>query len=141
MLQYRENVLDGNTLNFLRKSVGWRPFSEEQARAAVKHSLYTVEVLDGDVPVGMGRVIGDCAAYFLLVDVVVQPEYQARGIGRVIISRMLDDVRQTMQKGNLPRVSVNLVAAHGKEGFYEKLGFHDIRREKTGTGMQIFLSR
>ena len=141
MLQYRDNVLDGNTLNTLRMSVGWRAFSEKQAEAAVRHSLYTVEVLDGDVPVGMGRVTGDCAAYFLLVDIVVRPEYQAHGVGREIIGHALTYVRKAMQSGNLPRVSVNLVAANGKEGFYEKLGFHDIRREGTGTGMQIFLSR
>lgn len=140
MLQYCENILDANTLNLLRKSVGWRAFSDEQAEAAVNHSIYTVEVLDGDVPVGMGRMIGDCAAYFLLVDIVVHPEYQAHGVGREIIGRLLAYVRKTMQEGNLARVSVNLVAAHGKEGFYEKLGFHDIQREKTGTGMQIFLS-
>lgn len=141
MLQYCDNVLDGNTLNLLRKSVDWRTFSEEQAEAAVKHSIDTVEVLDGDVPVGMGRIIGDCAAYFLLVDIVVRPEYQAHGVGREIIGRLLAYVSRIMQEGNLSRVSVNLVAAHGKEGFYEKLGFHDIRREETGTGMQIFLSR
>lgn len=52
----------------------------------------------------MGRVTGDCAAYFLLVDVVVRTEYQAHGIGREIIGHTLVYVRQEMQSGNLPRV-------------------------------------
>lgn len=39
MLQYRDNVLDGNTLNILRMSVGWRAFSEKQAEAAVQRVL------------------------------------------------------------------------------------------------------
>ena len=39
------------------------------------------------------------------------------------------------------RASVCLIAAKGKESFYENCGFHKIPDDFSGSGMQIFLTR
>ncbi|MPN38554.1 hypothetical protein SDC9_186078 [bioreactor metagenome] len=56
----------------------------------------------------------------------VIPEYQGKGIGKIIVDTILKTI---------PQCNVILYAAPGKDAFYEKLGF---RRMKTG--MALFLN-
>ncbi|MCI8441515.1 MAG: GNAT family N-acetyltransferase [Provencibacterium sp.] len=111
---------------------------QEQAAAALGRGLCTLAVLEGDTPVGMGRLIGD-GLYDTIVDVVVRPEYQGQGIGRAIIGRLLAFAEKEMPPGG--RVSVSLIAEKGKEPFYEKLGFRKIPHEHCGSGMRKVLHR
>ena len=51
---------------------------------------------------------------------VVAPEYQGRGIGKAVAEKLLAYAQSRLPPGG--RTSVQLIAAEGKEGFYEKLG-------------------
>ena len=55
---------------------------------------------------------------------VVAPEYQGRGIGKAVAEKLLAYAQSRLPPGG--RTSVQLIAAGGKEGFYEKLGFQRI---------------
>ena len=79
-MEYQENVLCYEDYCRLRKSVGWTNFSKEQAQTALSNSLYTVAVFENSRAVGMGRLIGD-GIYLIIVDIVVDPAYQGKGIG------------------------------------------------------------
>ena len=79
-MQYIENMLHYEDYCKLRESVGWLLFSKEQTQKSLDHSLYTVIAVDEDQTVGMGRLIGD-GTYFMLVDIVVQPNYQKQAEG------------------------------------------------------------
>lgn len=97
------------------------------------HDLYHVVVKDGQKNIAMGRLIGD-GIYFMIVDLVVRPEYQGKGIG----TRMLDEILKYI-KSSLPegaRASVQLIAEKGKENFYIKSGFKTIPHENCGSGMR-----
>lgn len=130
---FRENVLEYKEYRYLRESVGWCNFSEEQSRAVLKNSLYTILALDGVDAVGMGRLIGD-GMYFLIADVVVSPEYQGKKTGTEIIRRLLGYVESHTPSGS--RSSVQLISEKGKEPFYEKLGFKRLPHEFCGCGMR-----
>ena len=54
----------------------------------------------------------------LSMDVVVDPTYQGKGIGRRWMEVILEQ---------LPKRSIMLVSTHGNEQFYRKLGFHRLR--------------
>ena len=58
----------------------------------------------------------------VIYDVVVLPQYQGRGVGKLIMESIID---------KLPVTSIILFAVPGKETFYEKFGF---KRLKTGMG-------
>ena len=65
----------------------------------------------------MGRLIGD-GIYYLIVDIVVEPEYQGKRIGSNIVDMLLTYVENQTSVGG--RSSVQLIAEQGKEGFYIK---------------------
>lgn len=137
MIQWRDTI-DTNSYASLRESVGWFPFPDWRLKKAVEQSACVVSVWEDDQAVGMGRMVGD-GMYDLIVDVMVRPEYQHRGIGREILERLLDFSLEQVGPGD--RVSVQLIAEPGKEGFYEALGFKRIPHEYCGTGMRKILRK
>ncbi len=120
----------------LRASVGWCNWPREQAEAALARSLCTVTAVEDGRSVGMGRLVGD-GLYCMAVDVVVRPEAQGRGTGSAIMARLLEHARRAASPGG--RVSVQLIAEPGKEGFYERLGFRHLPHESCGAGMRKVL--
>ena len=148
-MRYIENQLTYEDYCALRASVEWLNFSEEQTRKALCNSLYTITVQEDsrvDVAgetlaetasetrtIAMGRLVGD-GLYYLIVDVVVHPKYQGRGIGSSIMDKLLGFVEAETPVGG--RSSVQLIAEKGKEEFYIKKGFKLIPHEYCGSGMR-----
>ena len=135
---YRENTLSYDDYYRLRESVAWLNFSREQTEKALNNSLYTVIAEDDGKVVGMGRMTGD-GLYYLIVDIVVQPDHQKKGIGSTIIDMMIDYVDKETPIGG--RSSVQLTAEKGKEPFYEKRGFKLIPHEHCGSGMRKIIRK
>ncbi len=135
---YRENTLSYDDYCRLRESVAWLNFSREQTEKALNNSLYTVVAEDDGKVVGMGRMTGD-GLYYLIVDIVVQPDHQKKGIGSTIIDMMIDYVDRETPIGG--RSSVQLTAEKGKETFYEKRGFKLIPHEHCGSGMRKIIRK
>lgn len=132
-MDYRENTLCYEDYCNLRESVGWLNVSKVQAERALGHSLYTVTAVENNHTVAMGRLTGD-GLYFVIVDIVVQPDYQKKGIGSEIINRIIEYVDKETPVGG--RSSIQLIAEKGKETFYEKFGFKVIPHEYCGSGMR-----
>jgi GNAT superfamily N-acetyltransferase len=120
--------------NRLRRSVGWGDYPAEEAAAALGRSLYAgCACLRGEV-VGMARVVGDGGLAFYVQDVVVDPAQQRRGIG----GRLMAQVMAYVAAHALPGAVVGLMAAKGKEPFYERYGFAARPSERYGCGMTQF---
>ena len=102
----------------------------KQTKLAMEHTLFRVSVFDGDKLIGMARVIGDMGLDYYIKDVVVIPQYQGRGIGRMMINELLDFIKHNGIDST--GIFVELCAAPDKVPFYEKLGFdyNDARRMK-----------
>lgn len=80
----------------------------------------------------MARAIGD-GLYYLIVDVVVNQQYQRKGIGKILIEEIVKEVYNKTKEGQ--KASINLISMQGKEAFYEKCGFSKIPFDYTGYGM------
>jgi ribosomal protein S18 acetylase RimI-like enzyme len=95
----------------LAMAVGWADsFRWEAMPASLAGSVCGVVVFaDGDekapshgespshprtMPVAMGRVVGDGAFYFYVQDVAVHPDHRRQGLGREVVRRLLDQVRE-----------------------------------------------
>ena len=52
---------------------------------ALQNTIATFVAYENDTPVGMVRVIGDGGMSFYIKDFVVVPEYQSKGVGRLLI--------------------------------------------------------
>lgn len=119
-----DNVLTAEDFVRLKIAAGFIDRPIEQAEKALKNGLFNVSAIcDGKV-VGMGRLVGDGAMYWYLQEIIVLPEYQGKGIGKSIVNRLLEHIKNTAIPGT--NVSVGLTAVKGKEPFYEKLGFTGI---------------
>lgn len=132
-MEYCKNCLTYQDYISLRSSVGWHNFSEEQVSEALHNSVYDITVMENFKTIAMGRLIGD-GLYYLIVDVVVRPEFQGKGIGNKIMDMLLDYVHDRTPIGG--RTSVQLIAEPGKEDFYIKKGFKSIPHEFCGCGMR-----
>jgi len=115
--------VDWQTVADILKSVEMGYFAPEVHRKAFLASQTTVFVYDADKLIGFGRAISDGAYQAAVYDCAVVETYQGRGIGSLILERIL---------ARLPNCNVILYASPGKEGFYQKHGF---RRLKTGMAL------
>jgi GNAT superfamily N-acetyltransferase len=115
-LRIRENCdhIDWNQVRADLKRVGMGYHRPELHQKAFSNSYCVVFIFDDESLVGFGRAVSDGAYQAAIYDVVVIPEYQKRGIGRVIMERILE---------RISNCNIILYASIGREEFYEKFGF------------------
>ncbi len=76
-------------LAFPASSAGFVPWS----RRLQRHSICWITAHQGDRLVGFVNVIGDGGAHAVLLDTVVAPAHQRRGIGRGLVTRAIEEAR------------------------------------------------
>ena len=128
-----ENSITPQEYNELRNKVNWKKIDIIRAEKALQESKYVKKVVLNNNPIAMGRAISD-GMYVLIVDVVVIPEYQNKGIGKMVINRLLEEIEKDTKDGDA--TSITLIAVSGKEGFYEKCGFIKLPNGETGHAMR-----
>lgn len=119
----------------LRAACGWGTIDPSIAERALASGLIGVVARDGDRLAGFGRVVGDGVLYFYVQDVIVHPDFRGQGVGRLIVEALLADVLKRAPIG----ATIGLMAAKGKEGFYQKFGFTRRPTEQLGAGMTRFI--
>lgn len=116
-----DNVLKAEDFIRLKVATGFIERPLPQVEKALQNGLFNVSAIcDGKV-VGMGRLVGDGAMYWYLQEIIVLPEYQGKGIGKSIVDRLIEYIKDTAIPGTI--IDVGLSAVKGKEPFYEKFGF------------------
>lgn len=135
MIKIKENSKDVNEFNYLYEEVGWGAYSYECSKKALDNTLYSISIYDEDKIIGFGRLIGDGICFIYIHDVMVVPNFQSQGIGSMIMSKLLEKVKEI--KVENPSVRTYLGSSTGKEGFYEKFGF--VKREEVGLGSGMIL--
>ena len=137
MVIFKENTLDIEIYLELRKSVKWKKLSKEQAKRALKNSLYTICAYDFDFPIGMGSLVGDGAVICYVQDLVVRPEAQAAGVGGQILEMLIAYAESLRLEGT--ELMLDLMCAKGREEFYKNHGFLARPTENLGPGMIQYL--
>ena len=123
----------------LYRSVGWDAPGLDQIEKALEGSLATFCACDGDMPVGMARLIGDGGMSFYIKDFAVLPDYQGQGVGRALMNAMESWIEKQLQPGWA--VSLELISSKGKESFYAKFGFEQRPNDWDGAGMMKMVWR
>jgi ribosomal protein S18 acetylase RimI-like enzyme len=99
------------------------PSFKEMMNKAFAASFAFASVWDGDRLVAFGRMISDGYMYSAIFDVVVDPDYQKKGLGKQVMQSLMSKV---------PDSRFMLTSTFGNEEFYKKLGF---KHHKTGMAM------
>jgi len=121
MIAVKHNELTAEEFIELWESVWDDAPTLSQVELGLRHTLFRVSVWDDDKVVAMARMIGDIGLDYYIKDVVVRPEYQGRGIGRMLINELLKFINDNGIPGT--EIFVELCAMPDKIPFYEKFGF------------------
>ncbi len=120
-LTIRENTFTAAEFIALWESVWSGAPAFEQVEKALANSVYRVGIYDGEKIVGMARMIGDLGLCYYIKDVIVRPEYQGCGAGRMLLDRLLTFIRKNGVPGT--DIAAELCAMPDKMPFYAKFGF------------------
>jgi ribosomal protein S18 acetylase RimI-like enzyme len=129
IIQQNCSDIDWNLVPKILELVGMGFHEPSAHRKAFENSSSVIFVFDGSKLIGFGRAISDNAYQAAIYDVAVLPDYQRKGIGKLIVDAIVQ---------SLPEFNFILYASPGKEKFYEKLNF---RKLKTGMGLFINAER
>ena len=132
----RVDFINVNRYNFLRKSVNWREVCREFVETGFRNSINFVAEEEGEI-IGITRIITDGGYFNYLSDVIVMPEYQGKGIGRLLVEKAMEYLNNRLGSDNCMYVA--LTAAAGKESFYRKFGFLVLPDGDQGAGMSQYL--
>jgi GNAT superfamily N-acetyltransferase len=123
----------------LRIVTGLTPKSHEQGEKALAGSWFTCHVTHSTETstkvVGMGRIIGDGGWYFHVVDMAVHPDHQKRGLGDLILAKMLEKIEDEAPG----RPYISLIADPPGMKLYARHGFVETSTVgRKGVGMQRY---
>jgi ribosomal protein S18 acetylase RimI-like enzyme len=88
--------------------------NSEKVGRAFSNSQVVVSVWLNDRLVSVGRMITDFEMYSSIFDVVVDPDFQKKGLGQAVMKALIEKV---------PKTCIYLTSTFGNEAFYHKLGF------------------
>lgn len=126
MYQVVETVVGVDDFVRLRLISGLTPRPYEAAKRALPNSLFGVHIVVENQTIAMGRVVGDGALNFEVVDVAVDPVHQGQGFGRVIMQSIMDYLDHAAPKGAYITLMADVPA------LYEKFGFELSRPRSEG---------
>jgi len=130
----REEVPDATVYIETRLAAGLSRKSPEAAAIGLRNGLFSVVVYAEEIPVGIGRVIGDGGCFFEIVDIAVLPAHQKKGLGHMIMERLMKFIHETAPA----TAYVSLMADHGTPEFYRRYGFEmSLPPQKAGMFLRI----
>lgn len=117
MVTYIENKLTPEkAIVELRRSVGWNGM-EECYKNPLMNSYCHIACYDGDKLIGYVDSVSNGVTDAYIQDLTVHPEYQGRGIGTELMTRMISKLKEN----NIFMISVLFELK--LEPFYKRFGF------------------
>ena len=132
-IRFEEKLPDKNQLFELFLTTGWNEYyglEKEGLLTAFQNSWFSLFAYAGDRLVAVGRILCDEVCHALILDMIVHPDYQGKGIGSDLLERLV----QKCQAHNIR--DIQLFSARDKIGFYRKHGF--AVRPEDAPGMELF---
>ena len=132
----REGILTPDIFKGLRNACGMPELEPELVERAIESSLFVLSAVSGIRTVGMVRLVGDGAFVFVIVDLLVVPQWRRQGIGGKLVEEAVRRAKSFAPPGR--SVVVSLFSVEGRESFYTRLGFIELPAVGLGAGMQHF---
>ena len=103
----------------LYQSVGWTKYLERISvlEDAYANSLCVIGAYDNEKLVGIIRAVGDGLTIVFIQDIIIQPEYQRKGIGTKLLKAVMDKYSDVYQMELLTDNTEKTKA------FYRSVGF------------------
>jgi len=112
---HRQRPIPPRSVRELYEHVGWsRPANEEELREVLQAGP-AVGAWDGERLVGFVRALSDRHLAAYIEDVMVHQDYRRGGVGDLIMSRLLTEIKHS--------ANVSLFCEQPVASFYERHGF------------------
>jgi ribosomal protein S18 acetylase RimI-like enzyme len=131
-IEFREQLPNNNDYWDLFLTTGWNDeyrFTKQDLANALNNSWYSISLYNSERLIGFGRVIADGVHHALIVDLIIHPVYQGKGIGSKLLEKLVLKCKESKIR------DIQLFSAKDKYEFYEKFGFE--KRPINAPGMQI----
>lgn len=135
MIEY--NSLSVEEYVSILNTVGWKIPSRRLLEKSLKNGTNVKYVIDNRT-IGMARFVSDGGYAGLLMDVVVIPEFQGNGYGKLLINSLLNYLRSQLEDGE--EMMIQLLSAPGKQSFYNLFGFK-VKKEVAEDGMYMWMKK
>ena len=109
------DTIDWDYVISLFYKINWKHRVAEEIKAAFENSTHTLFVFEETRLIAFGRVVGDGRYYAMLADIVVDPDYQGKGLGKYLVTTLNNQLENYH--------FVNLSAAPGADDFYKRMGW------------------
>ncbi|MBX4264377.1 GNAT family N-acetyltransferase [Clostridium estertheticum] len=101
----------------LKTGMGTKDLSKTEI--ALKHSLFIVSLWDDDKLIGFGRIVGDQGITYVVSDIMIDPNYQRKGLGKVIMR----EIDSYLNKNTDENAYVCLIANKPADKLYYQFDF------------------
>ncbi len=122
---YSDENVDWAELSYLYLIAPLGQKAPADLKRSFSNSMFKCFVYDSGKLIAAGRALADGVDCSYICDIAVHPEYQGQGLGKQLLSKLVEFSRDHRK--------IILYAAVGKEPFYLKLGF-----KRMATAMAIF---
>ena len=112
----------------LRLKTGMGTKDLSKAEIALKNSLFIVSLWDKDKLIGFGRIVGDQGITYVVSDIMVDPDYQRKGIGKMIMK----EIDSYLEQNTDQYAYVCLIANKPADKLYSKFGFEYVEPKSCG---------
>lgn len=119
------------------KAVEWKMPTIRLLKISLEKGKNVKCVVDGKT-IGMARFVTDGGYAGLLMDVVVIPEYQGHGYGKLLVKSLIDSIKDGLEDNE--EIMIQLLSAPGKQSFYNLFGFK-VKKEIAEDGMYMWLKK
>ncbi len=119
----------------IRKNIEWNKLNYNQVERALKNSMVNVSIFDDDLCVGVGRIVGDHVLKGMLTDIMVRKEYQGKGIGKLILNKLISKLYNYIPEGECFQLEASPTADNRE--FYIKCGLKYKPENQDGVYMWI----
>ena len=109
----------------LYNSVGWSAYTTgdqvDKLQDAIQNSTYVVTAWHGEKLIGLARCLSDDVSIFYLQDILVHPDHQRQGVGRMMLEDCLERFADVRMKVLLTDDEAE------QKAFYESLGYRNTK--------------
>lgn len=104
----------------IRKNLSWNDLPHNLVKRAIDNSMINISVFDKNKCIGVGRIVGDRVLKGMLTDIMVIKDYQNKGVGKIIVTSLINELEKTVKVGESFQLEAS-PTANNRE-FYIKCG-------------------
>lgn len=127
-MEIRYNTPSAEEYIALRMRTGMGTKDIARAETALNNSLFIVSIWDSEGLIGFGRVVGDQGITYVVSDIMVDPDYQRRGIGKMIMK----EIDSYLENNTDQYAYVCLIANRPADKLYSQFGFEYVDPRSCG---------